>query len=103
MPSHIDLKSCAGYFLSVSLIKIIPAFAATALFLAVVPGQGMAMILRQCLVGGRRAVLLRIWQCNRVTNLGNTLFRWPMAIFAKSHTAFPVLKYAGYLKLWNAK
>ena len=79
-----------------ALLKVIPAFAATALLLAVVPGQGVAMVLRQSLVGGKSAA--------RYSILGNStgLLIWGAlsavglsAIFAKSHTAFSVLKYAG--------
>ena len=100
MPLHIDLKSWADYLLSVSLVKIIPAFVATALFLAMVPGQGMAIILRQCLVGGRRAAFysvfgnatgLLIW--GALSSVGLS------AIFAKSPTAFSILKYAGVIFL----
>ena len=80
----------------IALLKVIPAFAATALLLAVVPGQGVAMVLRQSLVGGKSAA--------RYSILGNAtgLLIWGAlsavglsAIFAKSHTAFSVLKYAG--------
>ena len=82
------------------LVRIIPAFALTALLLAIVPGQGVAMVLRQSLVGGRRAAFLSI--------VGNSsgLLVWGAlsgiglsAIFAKSHLAFNVLKYAGVLFL----
>ena len=37
------------------LLAVVPAFALTALLLAIVPGQGVAMVLRQSLVGGSRA------------------------------------------------
>ncbi len=80
----------------IQLLKIVPAFALTALLLAIVPGQGVAMVLRQSLVGGSRAAFYSV--------LGNAsgLIVWGTlsavglsAIFAKSHTAFSVLKYAG--------
>jgi len=80
----------------IDLLKVIPAFALTAFVLAVVPGQGVAMVLRQSLVGGRRAALYSV--------LGNStgLIIWGAmssvglsAIFAKSHLAFSILKYAG--------
>jgi threonine/homoserine/homoserine lactone efflux protein len=80
----------------IELLKIIPAFAATALLLAVVPGQGVAMVLRQSLIGGTRAAFLSV--------LGNStgLIIWGSAsaiglsvIFAKSHLAFNILKYCG--------
>jgi len=64
--------------------------------LAVVPGQGVAMVLRQCLVGGKSAA--------RYSIIGNStgLLIWGAlsavglsAIFAKSHAAFSILKYTG--------
>jgi hypothetical protein len=42
------------------LLKVIPAFALTALLLAIVPGQGVAMDLRQSLVEGKRAALISV-------------------------------------------
>lgn len=78
------------------LLKVIPAFALTALLLAIVPGQGVAMVLRQSIVGGRRAAFISV--------LGNSsgLIIWGGAsaiglseVFAHSHTAYNVLKYAG--------
>ena len=82
------------------LIRIIPAFGLTALVLAIVPGQGVAMVLRQSLMGGRRAAFFSI--------LGNSsgLLVWGAmsgtglsAVFAKSHLAFNVLKYLGVVFL----
>ena len=84
----------------IQLLRIVPAFALTALLLAIVPGQGVAMILRQSLIGGRRAAFYSI--------LGNSsgLLIWGAmsavglsAIFAKSHFAFNILKYVGVLFL----
>ena len=82
------------------LLKVIPAFALTALLLAVVPGQGVAKVLRQSLVGGKRAAFYSV--------MGNStgLLIWGAlssvglsAIFAKSHFAFSILKYAGVVFL----
>ena len=82
------------------LLKVVPAFALTALLLAMVPGQGVAMILRQSLIGGRRAAAysvfgnstgLVIWGAASAVGLS--------AVFAKSHLAFNVLKYAGVIFL----
>ena len=82
------------------LLTITPAFAFTALLLAIVPGQGVAMVLRQSLIGGRKAAFFSVF--------GNSsgLILWGMmsavglsAIFARSHTAFNILKYAGVLFL----
>ena len=84
----------------ISLLRVIPAFALTALLLAIVPGQGVAMILRQSIVGGRRAALtsvagnsvgLLIWGAASAIGLSQ--------VFAHSHTAYNVLKYAGVLFL----
>jgi threonine/homoserine/homoserine lactone efflux protein len=78
------------------LLHIIPAFALTALVLAMVPGQGVAMVLRQTMVGGAR--------CAYVSVAGNSvgLVVWGLAsaiglsqVFAHSHLAYNVLKFAG--------
>lgn len=78
------------------LLKVIPPFALTALLLAIVPGQGVAMVLRQSIVGGKRAAITSV--------LGNSsgLVIWGVAsgiglseVFAHSRTAYNVLKYAG--------
>ena len=80
----------------VDLLKVIPAFALTALLLAIVPGQGVAMVLRQWLVGGKRAAFISV--------LGNSfgLLVWGASssiglseVFAHSHAAYNTLKYAG--------
>ena len=80
----------------VDLLKVIPAFALTALLLAIVPGQGVAMVLRQSIVGGKRAAFTSV--------IGNStgLIVWGAAsgvglsqVFAHSHTAYNILKYAG--------
>jgi threonine/homoserine/homoserine lactone efflux protein len=82
------------------LIKVFPAFFLTALLLAIVPGQGVAMVLRQSIVGGKKPAFYAV--------LGNSsgLLIWGAAsgiglsaIFAKSPLAFNILKYAGVLYL----
>jgi threonine/homoserine/homoserine lactone efflux protein len=84
----------------IELFRVFPAFFLTALLLAIVPGQGVAMVLRQSIVGGKRAALYAV--------LGNSsgLIIWGAtsgiglsAIFTKSPTAFNILKYAGVLYL----
>lgn len=84
----------------IELIKVFPAFFLTALLLAIVPGQGVAMVLRQSIIGGKRPALYAV--------IGNSsgLLIWGAAsgiglsaIFAKSHSAFNILKYAGVLYL----
>jgi threonine/homoserine/homoserine lactone efflux protein len=82
------------------LFKVFPPFFLTALLLAIVPGQGVAMVLRQSIVGGKRPAFYAV--------LGNSsgLLIWGAAsgiglsaIFAKSPLAFNILKYAGVLYL----
>jgi threonine/homoserine/homoserine lactone efflux protein len=79
---------------------VIPLFAITALVLAMVPGQGMAMVMRQTMIGGARAGYLSV--------AGNAtgLLIWGLAssvglsqIFRHSVIAYDVLKYAGVLYL----
>jgi len=79
-----------------ALLHIIPAFALTALVLAMVPGQGEAMVLRQTMVGGAR--------CAYISVAGNSLglIIWGLAsavglsqVFAHSHLAYNILKFAG--------
>ena len=79
-----------------ALLHIIPAFALTALVLAMVPGQGVAMVLRQTMIGGAR--------CAYISVAGNSLglVIWGLAsaiglsqVFAHSHLAYNILKFAG--------
>ncbi len=81
---------------SLQLLAIVPAFALTALLLAMVPGQGVAMVLRQSLVGGKRAAFFSVFGNSSGLIVWGTLSSIGLsAIFAKSHTAFNVLKYVG--------
>jgi threonine/homoserine/homoserine lactone efflux protein len=80
----------------IKLLEIIPAFAATALLLAVVPGQGVAMILRQSLLGGREAAFFSVFGNSTGLIIWGALSSVGLsAVFAKSHLAFSILKYAG--------
>jgi threonine/homoserine/homoserine lactone efflux protein len=78
------------------MLENIGAFALTALFITLVPGQGWAMVLRQGLMAGATAARLSI--------LGNStgLVVWTVAsavglsaIFRVSPIAFEILKWAG--------
>jgi len=79
-----------------SIVSVFPAFALTALLLAMVPGQGVAMILRQSLVGSSRAAIYSV-----LGNSGGLIIWGAMsavglsAIFASSPMAFSILKWAG--------
>lgn len=85
---------------SLQLLAIVPAFALTALLLAIVPGQGVAMVLRQSLAGGRRAAFFSVFGNSSGLIVWGTLSSVGLsAVFAKSHTAFNILKYVGVLFL----
>ena len=80
----------------VSLLKVLPAFIATAFLLAMVPGQTVAMMLRQAIVGGPKVAFTTL------LGTSSALVVWGAAsavglsqIFAHSHTAYNALKYAG--------
>ncbi len=79
-----------------ALLQNIGTFVLTAIFISMVPGQGMAMVLRQALISGPRAARLSV--------LGNStgLVIWTIAsavglsaIFQASPIAFEILKWAG--------
>lgn len=83
-------------------LQIVPAFALTVLVIVAVPGQGVAMVLRQSILSGKQAAYFSV--------LGNTtgLIIWGVlssvglsAIFQASPTAFNILKWSGvaYLTL----
>ena len=78
------------------MLENITAFVITAIFISIVPGQGMAMVLRQGLMAGSTAARLSI--------MGNStgLVIWTLAsavglsaIFRVSPIAFEILKWAG--------
>lgn len=86
----------------IDFLHVIPAFAITVLIIVAVPGQGVAMVLRQSILSGKEAAFYSVF--------GNTtgLIIWGVlssvglsAIFQASPTAFNVLKWAGvaYLTL----
>lgn len=86
----------------IDLLQVLPAYALTVLVIVAVPGQGVAMVLRQSILSGKEAAFYSV--------LGNTtgLFIWGIlssvglsAIFQASETAFNILKWAGvaYLTL----
>ena len=84
----------------VELLNVLPAFALTVLVIVAVPGQGMAMVLRQAILSGKQAAIYSV--------LGNSsgLIIWGIlsgvglsAIFQASQTAFNILKWAGVIYL----
>ena len=82
------------------MLEGLPTFALTALLLAMVPGQGTAMLLRQAILGGKRIAL--------ISALGTVagLLTWALlsavgvsTIFAQSKIAYLSLKWVGALYL----
>lgn len=81
-------------------LHVLPAFALTVFVIVAVPGQGVAMVLRQSILSGKQAAIYSV--------LGNSsgLIIWGIlssiglsAIFQTSPTAFNILKWAGVLYL----
>lgn len=82
------------------LLRVIPAFAATALLLAILPGQGVAMLLRQTISSGREAGLFAAF------GNGSGLILWSLlsafglsAVFAASPLAYNALRIVGAVYL----
>ena len=83
-----------------SLIHNLPSFIIATTLLVMVPGQGVAMVLRQSIVGGPKAAFL--------SSIGNCLgiLIWSLssaiglsAVFNESETAYAVLKWTGVIFL----
>lgn len=79
-----------------SLVSVLPGFALTCFLLALVPGQGVAMVLRQTLLGGPKAA---VWS---VTGNSTGLVIWGAMsalglslIFKTNPTAYAILKWSG--------
>ena len=74
----------------------IPGFVATTFLLAMVPGQGVAMILRQSILGGPKAAMLSLFGNSLGLVTWGTLSAVGLsAIFATSPTAYAILKWSG--------
>ena len=78
------------------LLRNIPAFAFATLLLVMVPGQGVAMVLRQSILGGSKAAFRSaIGNCVGIITWAIASAVGLSAIFAQSHTAYSILKWAG--------
>jgi len=84
----------------VSLLHNFPSFVLATALLVMIPGQGVAMVLRQSIIGGPKAAFL--------SSLGNCLgiLIWSVssaiglsAIFTRSDTAYSILKWSGVIFL----
>jgi len=83
-----------------SLLHNLPSFILATALLVMIPGQGVAMVLRQSIIGGPKAAFL--------SSLGNCLgiLIWSVssaiglsAIFTRSDTAYSILKWSGVIFL----
>jgi threonine/homoserine/homoserine lactone efflux protein len=82
------------------LLENLPSFIVATALLVMIPGQGVAMVLRQSIIGGPKAALLSsignclgilIWSVSSAIGLS--------AIFTRSDTAYSILKWSGVLFL----
>lgn len=79
-----------------SLVRVLPLFTLTALVLAMVPGQGMAMVLRQTMTGGARYAMASVaGNCTGLLVWGAASSVGLSEVFARSPVAYDVLKVAG--------
>jgi len=78
------------------LLLNVPAFAFATLLLVMVPGQGVAMVLRQSILGGSKAAFLSaIGNCAGILTWTASSAIGLSAIFARSQTAYSILKWTG--------
>lgn len=78
------------------LLLNVPAFAFATLLLVMVPGQGVAMVLRQSILGGSNAAFLSaIGNCVGILTWAASSAVGLSAIFAQSQTAYSILKWVG--------
>lgn len=82
------------------LLLAVPAFAFTTLLLVMVPGQGVAMVLRQSILGGSKAAFFSaLGNCAGILTWAVSSAIGLSAIFARSHTAYTLLKWSGVIFL----
>ena len=82
------------------LLSAVPAFAFTTLLLVMVPGQGVAMVLRQSILGGSKAAFFSaLGNCGGILTWSISSAIGLSAIFARSHTAYSILKWSGVVFL----
>ena len=78
------------------LLLNVPAFVLATLLLVMVPGQGVAMVLRQSILGGSKAAFLSaIGNCIGILTWAIASAIGLSAIFAQSQTAYSILKWVG--------
>ena len=79
-----------------SLLGNLPSFIVATTLLVMVPGQGVAMVLRQSIIDGPRAALLSsIGNCVGILTWSISSAIGLSAIFTESQTAYLILKWSG--------
>lgn len=80
----------------IELLNVIPAFAITVLIIVAVPGQGVAMVLRQAILSGKEAAFFSVFGNSTGLIIWGVLSSVGLsAIFQASPTAFNILKWLG--------
>ena len=82
------------------LLNNLPSFIVATTLLVMVPGQGVAMVLRQSIIGGPKAAFLSsIGNCVGIITWSVSSAVGLSAIFNESETAYAILKWTGVVFL----
>jgi threonine/homoserine/homoserine lactone efflux protein len=82
------------------LLNNLPSFIVATTLLVMVPGQGVAMVLRQSIIGGPKAAFLSsIGNCVGIITWSVSSAVGLSAIFNESETAYAILKWTGVIFL----
>jgi len=83
-----------------TLLENLPSFVLATTLLVMIPGQGVAMVLRQSIIGGPKAAFLSsIGNCLGILIWSTSSAIGLSAIFTRSDTAYSILKWSGVLFL----
>jgi threonine/homoserine/homoserine lactone efflux protein len=79
-----------------ALLENLPSFIFATALLVMIPGQGVAMVLRQSIIGGPKAALLSsIGNCSGILIWSISSAIGLSAVFTKSDLAYSILKWTG--------
>ena len=83
------------------LVSLVPAYALATFLIVIVPGQGMAMVLRQALLSGKPHAFASVFGNSSGLIVWGALSAVGLsAIFAQSDTAYSILKFTGVAYLF---
>lgn len=84
----------------VALIQNLPAFIFATALLVMIPGQGVAMVLRQSIIGGpKKAFVSSLGNCSGILIWSVSSAIGLSAIFTRSDIAYSILKWSGIIFL----